>query len=95
MPVIYVYYNSLFKDLQPLSLNLFHRNFHAFCKRWKTLYIVQTGSGAHPASYPKGTGALSPGVRRPGREADQSPPASAEVKKTWVYISTPPYVFMT
>jgi hypothetical protein len=26
-------------------------------------------------------GALSPGVKRPGREADHSPPASAEVKK--------------
>jgi hypothetical protein len=25
-------------------------------------------------------GALSPGVKRPGREADHSPPASAEVK---------------
>jgi hypothetical protein len=39
-------------------------------------------------------GALSPGVKRPGREADHSPPASAEVKKMWVYTSTPPYVFM-
>jgi hypothetical protein len=26
-------------------------------------------------------GALSPGVKRPGREADQSPPTSAEVNK--------------
>jgi hypothetical protein len=25
---------------------------------------VQTGSGAHPASYPMGTGVLSPGVKR-------------------------------
>jgi hypothetical protein len=39
-------------------------------------------------------GALSPGVKRPGREADRSPPTSAEVKKTWVYTSTPPYAFM-
>jgi hypothetical protein len=37
---------------------------------------------------------LSSGVRRPGREADHSPPASAEVKKTWIYTSTPPYAFM-
>jgi hypothetical protein len=28
-----------------------------------------------------GYGALSPGVKRPGREADHLPPASAEVKK--------------
>jgi hypothetical protein len=28
------------------------------------------------------------------READHSTPTSAEVKKTWIYTSTPPYVFM-
>jgi hypothetical protein len=38
--------------------------------------------------------ALSPGVKRPGREADLSPPTSTEVKKTWVCTSTAPYVFM-
>jgi hypothetical protein len=38
--------------------------------------------------------ATSPGVKRPGREADHSPPTSAEVKKMWIYTSTPPYVFM-
>jgi hypothetical protein len=27
-------------------------------------------------------------------EADHSPPASAEVKKIWVYTSTPPYANM-
>jgi hypothetical protein len=26
--------------------------------------------------------------------SDNLPPASAEVKKTWIYASTPPYVFM-
>jgi hypothetical protein len=39
-------------------------------------------------------GALSPGVKRQGREADHSPPPSAEVKKMWIYTSTPPYAFM-
>jgi hypothetical protein len=38
--------------------------------------------------------ALSPGVKWPGREADHSAPTSAEVKTTWIYTSTPPYVFM-
>jgi hypothetical protein len=38
--------------------------------------------------------ALSPGVKRPGREADHSAPSSAEVKKAWSYTSTPQYVFM-
>jgi hypothetical protein len=34
-------------------------------------------------------GALSPGVKRQGREADHSLANSAEVKKTWIYTSTP------
>jgi hypothetical protein len=44
-------------------------------------HLVQKGSGAHPASYPMYTGALSLGVKRPGREADHSPPSSIEVKE--------------
>jgi hypothetical protein len=38
-------------------------------------------------------GALSPGGNRPGREADHSPPCSAEVKNAWIYTYTPQYVF--
>jgi hypothetical protein len=34
-------------------------------------------------------GALSLGVKRPGREADHSPPLSAGVKTAWSYTSTP------
>jgi hypothetical protein len=42
---------------------------------------VQTGSGAHPASCPVGTGGCFPGSKaRPGRDADHSPRSSAEVK---------------
>jgi hypothetical protein len=58
------------------------------------LYIVQTDSGVHRISNPMGTGALSPEVKRQKREADHSPLTSAEVKRTWIYTSTPPYVFM-
>jgi hypothetical protein len=47
---------------------------------------VQTGSGAHPASYPM---ALSLGVKRWGREADRSPPSNAEVKDCGVYLHSP------
>jgi hypothetical protein len=39
-------------------------------------------------------GTLSLGVKRPGRKVDHSAPASAEVKKMWIYTSTPPYAFM-
>jgi hypothetical protein len=33
-------------------------------------------------------GALSLGVKRPGREADHSSPSSAEVKNAWTYTPT-------
>jgi hypothetical protein len=39
-------------------------------------------------------GALSPGIKRQERETDYSSPTSAEVKKIWIYASTPPYAFM-
>jgi hypothetical protein len=50
---------------------------------------VQTGSGTHPASYPMGNRGSFPGVERPWREADHSPPPSAEVKNAWSSSSTP------
>jgi hypothetical protein len=34
------------------------------------------------------------GVKRNWRKTDHSPSTSAEVKKTWIYTSTPPYAFM-
>jgi hypothetical protein len=40
------------------------------------------------------TESFTPGVKRPGRKADHSPPSSAEVKNTWSYTSTNTYVFM-
>jgi hypothetical protein len=39
-------------------------------------------------------GFLSLRVKRPGREADHSPPSSTEVKNAWNYTSTPQYAFM-
>jgi hypothetical protein len=42
----------------------------------------------HPSQWVRG--ALSPGVKWPGREANHSPPASDEFKKMWIYTSTPP-----
>jgi hypothetical protein len=51
--------------------------------------LVQIGSRAHPASYPMGTGVITPGIYRQGREVDHSPPSSAEVKNAWLYTSIP------
>ena len=43
-------------------------------------YRSQTGPGAHPASCTMGTGPF-PGVKRPGRGADHSPPS--QVPRSW------------
>jgi hypothetical protein len=58
--------------------------------RFSLFHVEQIGSGIHPA----GTGALSPRVKRPWCEAENSPPASAEVKKMCISTSTPPYAFI-
>jgi hypothetical protein len=52
---------------------------------------VQTGPGAHPASYTMGTGSF-PGVKRPGRGVDHPPPYSAEVRAipllpVWAFVT--------
>jgi hypothetical protein len=57
-------------------------------------HCLQTDSGAHPASYPMGTRGFFLGVKRSGREADHSPPSSAEVKNAWSYTSFPHCIFM-
>jgi hypothetical protein len=49
---------------------------------------VPIGPGAH-STYPVGTGGYFP-----GHEADHSSPASAEVRKMWIYTSAPTYAFM-
>jgi len=52
----------------------------AGAKDSSSILCVQTGSGAHPASCTMGTGGPFPGGKvRPGRDADHSPPSSAEV----------------
>ena len=50
---------------------------------------IQTGPGAHPASYTVGTGSF-PGVKRPGLGVDHPPPLSAEVKERVELTSTSP-----
>jgi hypothetical protein len=53
----------------------------AEAKDFSSNLCVQTGSGAHPASCTVGAGGPFPGVEaRPGRDADHTPPCSAEVE---------------
>jgi hypothetical protein len=65
--------------------------------RVKSFYFSISSRPALGSTQPPikiGTGGSFPGVKRQGREADHSPPTSAEVKKMYIYTSTPPYVFM-
>ena len=48
---------------------------------------VQTSYGPHSSSYSVGTGVLSQGIKRPGREVDHSPSPSAQFE--WSHTSTP------
>jgi hypothetical protein len=63
-------------------------------QKFSPLPVVHTGSEDHPDSYPMGIVGCTPGVKRPGREADHSPPTIAEVNKMWIYKSTPTYVLI-
>ena len=59
--------------------------------RWEARFPapVQTGPGAHPASYTTGTGSF-PGVKRPGRGVDHPPLSSGEVEgRVELYICSP------
>jgi hypothetical protein len=53
--------------------------FRAGTRDFSLLHSVQTASEVYPASYPKATGALSPKLKKPGRESDHSPPSNVEV----------------
>jgi hypothetical protein len=59
--------------------------------RISLLHVVQTGSGAHPASYPMGAGGSFLGGKATGAwSSHHSPPISAEVKKNVdLYIHSP------
>jgi len=59
--------------------------------RWGTRFSesVQTGPGAHPASYTMGNGSF-PGLKRPGRGVDHPPSSCAEIKgRVELYICSP------
>jgi hypothetical protein len=58
---------------------------------FSSILCVQTGSGAHPASCPMGTGSSFPGGKaRLGRDADHSPPSSSEDENEYeLYLLSP------
>jgi hypothetical protein len=63
-------------------------------QEFSLLHVVQTVSGPIQPPIQWAPVALFSGLKRPRSEADHSPPSSADIKKTWIYTSTLPYVFM-
>jgi hypothetical protein len=64
--------------------------FQAGAGNFSLHHRVQNGSGAHPASYRMHTKGSFTGVKRQEREADHSPPSSAEVKEcVELYLHSP------
>jgi hypothetical protein len=59
--------------------------------RYSFPHSVQTGSGATSSM---GNRVPFPAIKRPRREADQSPPSGAEVTNVTAVSPLPPYVFM-
>jgi len=58
------------------------------CERQRSSLVSINTLFQHPIKWTPG--ALSLTVKRPGREAEHSPPPSAEVKKVRSYTSSPP-----
>jgi len=56
----------------------------------KVLYFISAQS---PIQWVPG--AVTPGVKWQGHEADHSPPSSAKAKNAWSYTSIHPYFFMS
>jgi len=54
----------------------------------------QTGLGSIQSPIECVPGILSPGIKQSGREADELPPCSAEIKNAWNFTSTSSYFFM-
>jgi hypothetical protein len=88
-----------------ISCLSFLSHFQIFLTRFLSFYYIYHKNFSSSKSFRRALGftqppiqwlpgVLSPGVKRPGREADYSSPASGEVKKMRSYTSISPYAFM-
>jgi hypothetical protein len=57
------------------------------------LHSIQTGSLVYPAFCAMATGAVSKALKRPGLEADHSPPTYVGVKNARIYTSKDNFTF--
>jgi len=77
LTVTYYWHQMMSATREPGTLCFLHS---ASPGKFSLHHHIQTSSGAHPVFFPVGTMGSFPGVKRPGREADHSPPSSVEVK---------------
>jgi len=70
--------------LSTASQSLLLATFFPLIGNFSLCHYVQAGSGAHPASYPLGTGG-----KAARHEAGHSHPYTVEVKNAWSCTSTP------
>jgi hypothetical protein len=89
-----MYFNIILTPMPNLLTSLFPSGF-------ETKNLIPTSYFAHAFYMPRPSQPLwfyqpntTPGIKRQGRVADHSPQTNAEVKKMWIYKSTPPYAFM-
>jgi hypothetical protein len=68
-------------------------SFPAGSANFSLLHRVQTGSGAHRASYPMGTGTSLTGDKMARAWGEPLTSFSAEVKNAWSYTSTPLHLY--
>jgi hypothetical protein len=88
---MFIYYAKL---CNLLSGNIYLVNYFSKCSTYRNLFQINVSNfKAFYILFPLYI-SFPGGAMRRGREADHSPPNIAEVKKTWIYKSTPPYAFM-
>jgi hypothetical protein len=78
-----------------VTTEMYHRTLYGYSSILKVdfhnelLQKLQSGSAGHKVPYSMGIRVLSPGVKRPRREVNYSPPSSAEVENEPSYTSIP------
>jgi hypothetical protein len=64
-------------------------------KHFSLLYVAHTRREAHPAFYSIRIKVISEAIKRPGSDADHTPPSNAEVKNKKSHIFTAPSAYMS
>jgi hypothetical protein len=90
-------WHSIPLELGWLSQHSDDRGIYIRFSEWAEVFLLTTASRSaleFPTSYLVGSGASSPRVKRPRREAGNASPSISEIKNAWSNTSIPPYIFM-